>query len=117
MARRPTAPPRPPGPPSAAEGAARVRQFVVKLFDRQDGQGVDWHMIDEILFRAAFDVLDRLPEDEKRAVARRVYTSAYDRASGGVADGSGAGHTMQAEADAAPSQTGVPRSPTPRPPR
>jgi hypothetical protein len=34
----------------------------VKLFDRRDGEGVDRRMLTEILFKAAFDVLDRLPE-------------------------------------------------------
>jgi hypothetical protein len=110
-------PQRPPRPANAGEGAARVRQFTVELFDRQDGHGVDWRMIDEILFRAAFDVLDRLPDDDRRAVARRVHAGAYDRASGGCADGSGAGPEVMADADAAPSNAGVGRQAHPRPPR
>jgi hypothetical protein len=55
---------------------------VVKLFDRQDGEGVNWRVIAETLFKAAFDVLDRLPDDQRQALARRVYTGAYDRAAG-----------------------------------
>jgi hypothetical protein len=43
MPRRRTQPPRlPPGPPACAkEGAAAVLKAAVKLFDRQDGAGVD----------------------------------------------------------------------------
>jgi len=40
--RRTTPPRRPVDPPAtSAEGAARVRQLTVKLYDRQDGNGVD----------------------------------------------------------------------------
>ena len=75
---------RPPaGPPANAEaGAALVRDFVVKLYDKQDGQGVAWRTIAETLFRASFDVLDRLPDDQKQAVARRVHAGSYDRIAG-----------------------------------
>lgn len=80
MSRR-TQPPRPPAAPpaSAAEGAAHVRAFMVKLYDRQDGQGVDWKLVAETLFRAAFDVMDTLPEDACRMVARRVHEGSYGR--------------------------------------
>jgi hypothetical protein len=70
----------------------RVHEFAVKLFDRQDGEGVNWRMIAETLFKAAFDVLDRLPEDQKRAVARRVHEGAYDRMAGNAAGGPGRSH-------------------------
>jgi hypothetical protein len=69
-------------PADPAAGAALVRQFVVKLFDRHDGEGVNWRVIAETLFKAAFDVLDRLPEDQKQALARRVHAGAYERAAG-----------------------------------
>src|SRR5271165_6274125 len=69
-------------PADAAAGAALVVQFVVKLFDRRDGEGVNWRMIAETLFKAAFDVLDRLPDDQRQALARRVHAGAYDRAAG-----------------------------------
>jgi len=55
--------------PTFASNTARLRspslliKAAVKLFDRQDGEGVDWRMTAEILFFAAFDALDRLPDD------------------------------------------------------
>lgn len=79
MIRRP--PPRPPAAPPASigEGAARVSDFVVKPHDRQDGQGVNWRLMTETLFRAAFDLLDKLPDDQRRAVALRVHEGSYRR--------------------------------------
>jgi len=94
--RPPRSTPRPPAAPpaNAKEGAAAVLKATVKLFDRQDGEGVNWRMIAETLFKAAFDVLDRLPDDEKHALARRVHAGSYDRASG------------NSKPDFAPSKTG-----------
>ena len=40
---------------------------------------MDWPLIAETLFRASFDVLDRLPDDRKKMVAGRVHEGAYDR--------------------------------------
>jgi len=72
-----------PLPPADAEaGAALVHQAAVKLFDRRDGNGVNWKLVAETLFKAAFDVLDKLPEEDRRAMARRVHAGAYDRAAG-----------------------------------
>jgi hypothetical protein len=50
--KRSTAPP-PQPPANAAEGAARVRGLVMKLFDRQDGDGANWRLCAESLFRIA----------------------------------------------------------------
>jgi hypothetical protein len=66
--RRSTAPP-PQPPANATEGAARVRAVVMKLFDRQDGNGANWRLLAESLFRAGFEALTRLPEDQKRVLA------------------------------------------------
>jgi hypothetical protein len=57
-----TQPPRPPaGPPaSTKDGAAAVIAAATKLFDRQDGEGVEKRLLASILFTAAFDVLDRI---------------------------------------------------------
>lgn len=79
MARR-TSPPRPPaGPPASPEiGAAFVRDYVVKLYDRQNGEGVKWETIAATLFRAAFDVLRELPPPQKQAFADRVHQRAYE---------------------------------------
>lgn len=74
-------PPRPPAMPPASigEGADFVRDYVVKLYDQQDGQGVNWRLIAETLFRAFFDVLDKLPDDQRRTVALRVHEASYRR--------------------------------------
>jgi hypothetical protein len=92
--RRRTAPPkRPPGPPASfKDGAAAVLKAAVKLFDRQDGQGVDNRMLAEILFHASFETLDRLPDDQKQAIARRVHAGAYGRMVGNEEGGFSAGH-------------------------
>ena len=102
--------PRPPA--SAAEGAARVRQAAVDLYDRHDGQGVDWSAIAETLFRAAFDVLDQLPDGEgKRRIARRVHAGAYDRAAGNQ-EGQGSDGRAPAQKPAGASP-GKPARPSP----
>ena len=96
----------PPAPPaSAKEGAATVLKATVKLFDRHDGEGVDWRLIGETLFKAAFDVLDRLPEDQKQALARRVHAGSYDRASGNSEGDFASSKTDPAGAGPAPSNT------------
>ena len=102
-----TAPPRPrPGPPaSAKDGAASVITAAVKLFDRQDGNGVDKRLLAEILFHAAFDALDRLPEDQKKALARRVHAGAYDRLSGNPESDFAASKTGPNEGGQSPSNT------------
>ena len=63
-----TAPPRSPaGPPaSLKEGAAAVIAAATKLFDRQDGEGVEKRLLASILFTAAFDVLDRITDAEQK---------------------------------------------------
>lgn len=68
-------------PTSAAEAAPHVRKFVIRLFDRDDGEAAPWAMIAETLFQAAFDVLDRLPGDDATAakLLRRVHAGAYNR--------------------------------------
>jgi hypothetical protein len=71
-----------------------VRGLVMKLFDRQDGDGANWRLCAESLFLVAFDALDRMPDDQKKALARRVHAASYDRASG------------NSESDFAPSKTG-----------
>src|SRR5438309_11568656 len=91
--KRSTAPP-PQPPANAAEGAAGVRGLVMKLFDRQDGDGANWRLCAESLFRVAFEALDRLPDDQKKALAGRVHAGAYDRVSGNP------------ESDFSPSKTG-----------
>jgi hypothetical protein len=112
MVRPAKAPPAPRPPADAATGAPLVRQFVVKLFDRQDGEGVNWRVIAETLFKAAFDVLDRLPEDQRQTLARRVYTGAYDRAAG-----NGAGETGESKSPAVePPKAKAEKAPRPRAP-
>jgi hypothetical protein len=60
--------PKPRRPASVDEAVERIRKFVVQLFMRDDGEGVDWSIIAEALLKAGFHALDRMPRD------RRVYT-------------------------------------------
>jgi hypothetical protein len=84
-----TQPPRPPpGPPASLKaGAAAVLKAATKLFDRQDGEGVEKRLLASILFTAAFNVLDRITDAEQRkALARRVHEGAYNRMVGNEAE-------------------------------
>src|SRR5690349_7684492 len=75
------------GPPANTEAAALlIREYAVKLYDRQDGKGVDWGVVANALFRAAFDALDQISEDKaKQALAWKVHAGAERRATGGHA--------------------------------
>ena len=106
-----------PPPASVAEGAAHVRQFIVKLCDKQDGQGVNWRMITDTLFRAAFNVLDELPDHQKTAVARLVHEESYRQMTEDSGEAAGAGKSETAGSVPAPSNTAVFKSTAPRPPR
>jgi hypothetical protein len=114
-----TAPPRtPPGPPASLKsGAAAVIAAATKLFDRQDGEGVEKPLLASILFIAAFDVLDRITDaEQKQALARRVHAGAYERMEGEGAGGFSAGNVGQG-LDAEPSPAAGLGAPGPRPPR
>jgi len=113
MVRYAKAPPVPRSPADAAAGAPLVVQFVVKLFDRHDGEGVNWRVIAETLFKAAFNVLDRLPDDQRHAVARRVHAGAYDRVAGNREGETGEGKGPAAEPPTATAE----KAPRPHPPR
>lgn len=68
------------GPPeNARAGADAIIGAAVKLYDRRDGQGADWRAVNEALFLAAFAVLDRLSDGERKSIARDVHARAYDR--------------------------------------
>ena len=94
-----------------------MRDYVVKLYDRQDGQGVDWRLIAETLFRASFDVLDRLPDEVCRSVAGRVHAGSYERMTEGPKTDSAASNSSGARAENAPSNTAGLKSPRPKPPK
>ncbi|MGC2224425.1 MAG: hypothetical protein WA624_19775 [Methylocella sp.] len=67
-------------PAGVDAGAVLVRKFAIKLFDRDEGEAANWKLIAETLFKAAFDALDRSPDDEGRtALLRRVNAGSYDR--------------------------------------
>jgi len=67
-------------PAGVDAGAALVRKFAIKLFDRDEGEAANWKLIAETLFKAAFDALDRSPDDASRvALLRQVHTGSYDR--------------------------------------
>src|ERR1700730_7115861 len=66
---RSTAARTPKKPADAEAGAALVRKFAIKLFDRDEGEAANWPLIAETLFKAAFDGLDRPPDDAGAASA------------------------------------------------
>ena len=77
---RSTAARTPKKPADAEAGALLVRAFAIKLFDRNEGEAANWPLIAETLFKAAFDALDKSPDDASRAaLLRRVHTGSYDR--------------------------------------
>jgi hypothetical protein len=77
---RSTAARTPKKPADAQAGAVLVRKFAIKLFDRDEGEAANWPMIAETLFKAAFDALDRSPDDDGRTtLLRRVNAGSYDR--------------------------------------
>ena len=67
-------------PADAVAGALFVRKFAIKLFDRNEGEAANWPLIAETLFKAAFDALDKSPDDASRAsLLRRVNAGSYER--------------------------------------
>jgi hypothetical protein len=78
--RRFTGPPASKKPADAAAGAAHVRKFMIKLFDREDGMAADWPLIAETLLAVAFYALDQSPADPRvLPLLRRVHSGSYDR--------------------------------------
>jgi hypothetical protein len=112
-----TQPPRtPPGPPaSAKDGAAAVIKAAVKLFDRQDGNGVDKRLLAEILFHAAFQTLDQVAEEDRRKIlAGRVHAGSYNRMVGNPEGDFSASKTgASPDADSGPSHAAEPNAPGP----
>jgi hypothetical protein len=73
---------KPKRPASVEDAVERIRKFVVHLFVRDDGDGVDWSspIIAEALLKFGFQALDRLPRDHRRyALLRRVEMGVYNR--------------------------------------
>ena len=67
---------------------------MLKLFARNNGETVDRRLMTETLFVAAFEALDKLPDEVCRKVARRVHEGSYGRMTGGPDDDSGASELM-----------------------
>lgn len=103
-------------PASVEEGAARVTDFTVKLHDRQDGQGINWPLLAKTLFLAAFELLDKLPDDQRRLIALRVHDRSYDAATRSQAGDLAAGKTNAIGSVPAPSNATPFKSAAPRPP-
>jgi len=73
-------------------------------------------VIAKTLFRASFDVLDRLPDEVCRAEACRVHEGSYDRMTDGPKTDSAASNPLGAEAESTRSNTAGLKSPRPKPP-
>jgi hypothetical protein len=74
--------PKPRRPASVEDAVERIRKFVVQLFMRDDGEGVDWSspMICEALFKLAFYAIDRIPGGQRRySLLRRIEMGTYNR--------------------------------------
>src|SRR5438132_7028182 len=83
---RSTAAKTPKKPADAEAGAELVRKFAIKLFDREEGEAANWPLIADTLFKAAFEALDKSPDDASRlALLRRISAGTYDRLAVGPA--------------------------------
>ncbi|WP_267426760.1 hypothetical protein [Methylobacterium sp. GC_Met_2] len=77
-------PAKPKKPTTALAAAPHVGAFLLKRYDRQDGEAADWPLIAETLFREAFAALDLTAADPRTAplalsITRRIHAGAYDR--------------------------------------
>ena len=80
---RRTTPPATLEPENAVTGAVKLRKFMLKLFDREDGKAADWPLIAETLLREAFHAVDQAPDDPRTlSMLRRVNAGTYDRLAG-----------------------------------
>ena len=67
-------------PTTAASAAVFVRAYVLKLFNREDGQAADWPMMAETLLLEAFHAMDQMPHSPRvRKLLRRVEGGVYAR--------------------------------------
>ena len=93
-------------PPTTAEdGAKRILAQTIKLFDAQNGEGVDWRLVTESLFRTAFQTLEKLDPGVREKMALRVHAGAYERVlavSGGDGGFSKPSPTCEPEAEISP---------------
>ena len=75
-------PKKPERPANAHDAAESIRKFIIQLFVRDDGDGVDWSspIIAGALFKLAFYAIDRMPNGQRRySLIYRVEEVAYDR--------------------------------------
>ena len=64
------------------DAVERIRKFVVQLFMRDDGEGVDWSspIIAEALLKLAFQAIDRVPRGPRvYSLLRRIEMGVYNR--------------------------------------
>jgi hypothetical protein len=80
--RKSRSPKKPQRPANADDAAESIRKFIIQLFVREDGDGVDWSspIIAGALFKLAFYAIDRMPGGQRRyRLLYRVEECAYDR--------------------------------------
>lgn len=80
-----------------------VSKFMIKLFDRKDGEAADWSMIAETLSLAMFEIADKLPANNARALRSRIHEQSYDAAAADPV----ASKTPTSGAVSRPSNTGL----------
>jgi hypothetical protein len=67
-------------PAGAADGALYVREYMLKLFDREEGKAADWPLIAETLLIASFAALDEAPHDPRVLILlKRTSEGSYSR--------------------------------------
>jgi hypothetical protein len=87
LKRRASSAPAPTKATDAKTGAPFVRKFMLKLFDREDGQAANWPLIAETLFLEAFHAVDQLPQNDRvRSILSRVHDGSYARMTAEPAD-------------------------------
>lgn len=86
-------------PLNAVTAVPRLRKFMLKLFDREDGKAADWPMIAETLLTEAFYALDQSSGDPRiYGLLRRIEVGVYNRLVDNAAEAAGPSHAPAGDA-------------------
>ena len=71
-------------PDTDTERLEALRAYAIKLYDKGDGNGVDWARVAGDCFRIGFGLLRELPPDDKglHSVARRAHDASQSLMTG-----------------------------------
>ena len=74
-------------PETVKDGAELVEQHALKIFNRADGQAVDWSLMAECLFLIAYRCLDKSVDPARRqSILHWLESATYDRIAGNQPD-------------------------------